>query len=91
MTVCKDWGKVKCASSSPTCWLKPGQDSKTKCGWTDADGYKLTAGWWGCEVRKLPTNYFPAGSCLITYTGPAWVKVGGADGGKRYVKVWFVG
>lgn len=90
ISVCKDWGNTSCASASPRCWLNPGEDSKSKCGWSDTDGYYLSTGWRGCEVRPLPTNYFPAGSCLTSSTGgPRWVKVSAT--GKKWIKVWWVG
>jgi hypothetical protein len=90
--ICKNWGSTSCATASPTCWLNPGENSKTKCKWTDADGYNLTAGWRGCEVRGYPTNYFPAGTCLsLVSSGPKWVQVHGDRGREKFVKVWWVG
>jgi hypothetical protein len=39
---CRDFvSDTQCGSTSPRCNLSPGQNTKTKCGWADADGYIL--------------------------------------------------
>jgi hypothetical protein len=64
MTICKDWGVSSCSSSSPRGTLAPGQNSKSKYGWADTDGYWIPSGWSDNYGRR----------------GPLWVKVAGCFG-----------
>jgi hypothetical protein len=43
--VCRDWEVTSCRTGSPTGRLTPGQNSGTKFGWKDTDGYDVGEGW----------------------------------------------
>jgi hypothetical protein len=45
LRVCQSWSERTCAKSSPRGDLKPGEDSATKFGWKDTDGFDQGDGW----------------------------------------------
>ncbi|QOR71455.1 hypothetical protein IM660_03940 [Ruania alkalisoli] len=67
--VCRDWASNgTCAYGSPRGWLYPGQNTQSKFGWADADGFHVDA---GCRA------YLGQGR---TAYGPQWVKMYGSWG-----------
>jgi len=71
--VCQNWGTTSCRSDSPRCRLYAGENSKTKCGWQDADGI------------YVPTNdilfVYPERQYVLTsYGAGAWYKRSGCSG-----------
>ncbi|MFS0885136.1 hypothetical protein [Aeromicrobium sp. 179-A 4D2 NHS] len=77
--VCRDWGNTSCQTASPKGFLTPGQNSKTKFGWADADGFKVPA---GCRF-----HYTQSGTKKSVSGGSTgkWFKMGGFFGTKHYI------
>lgn len=70
LLACKDWGASGiCGKTSPTGLLSPGENTKTKFGWSDSDGVYVAT---GCVLRNT--------SGTIVAYGGHWFKVSGFFG-----------
>jgi hypothetical protein len=71
LVICKNWGSTSCASTSPLGTLAVGENSKTKYGWTDADGAFAPAGCTLTIKGLTQAEYFGGSS-------GKWIKVEGS-------------
>lgn len=73
ITVCKDAASDTSCVSGHYGFLSPGQNTKSKYGWTDADGMWCPAGWW-CQV--FSSTFRGSGSGW----GSRFLKISGCNG-----------
>jgi uncharacterized membrane protein YhiD involved in acid resistance len=81
ITVCHDAATTNSCVAGHYGFLSPGQNVKTKYGWTDSDGIWCQAGWW-C---KIFSNTFRGSG---TGWGSKFIKISGCTGFTAPVYVW---
>lgn len=80
LKVCKSWGSSACGSSSPTGWLYNNENSGTKFGWSDTDGYHHPSS--ACMTQASALGLYYQNEIV------GWVKLSGLWGGTWLVQMW---
>ena len=81
LLVCHNWGTSGCASGTGS--LSSGQNSASKFGWSDTDGYLHPSN--SCKTRASATFFLQVSYSFYDY---GWIKVSGLYGGAWVVEMW---